>query len=90
MSAFPRVEDVPLVARRPRLSRFDARRRLGLPGGALVLISFGGLGLLGFSPRALAGLAGFHFFAVGSMPFSLVTRSTGAGALGSFAERSAR
>jgi len=64
MSAFPRIEDVPLVARRPRLPRFDARRRLGLPGGLLVLISFGGLGLSALDVPALGRLTRFQFFLV--------------------------
>jgi len=66
LSAFPRAEDVPLVARRPRVSRTDARRRLGLPAGRLVLLSFGGVGVPGFDRRVLAGLRDFHFFEVGA------------------------
>lgn len=66
LSAFPRVEDVPLVARRPRVSRVDARRRLGLPAGRLVLLSFGGVGLPGFDRGVLASLRAFHFFEVGT------------------------
>ncbi len=45
MRAFPRVEDVPLVARRPRMARAEARYRLGLGGETVVLLSFGGFGL---------------------------------------------
>jgi L-arabinokinase len=63
MRAFPHTEDVPLVARRPRVSKFDARRRLGLPSGPLVLLSFGGLGLPAFAPSVLAGLP-FAFLSV--------------------------
>ena len=43
LSAFPAVEDVPLVARPSRISREEARRRHGLPADAtVVLLSFGG------------------------------------------------
>jgi UDP:flavonoid glycosyltransferase YjiC (YdhE family) len=56
LSAFRFRERLPLVARRPRLEREDARRRLGLEG-TVVLWSFGGLGLAGFDPRVLARLA---------------------------------
>ncbi|RJP79895.1 MAG: hypothetical protein C4524_04535 [Candidatus Zixiibacteriota bacterium] len=46
MDAFPRSEDVPLVARHSGLGREEARRRLGLPNGTPVaLFSFGGFGL---------------------------------------------
>lgn len=55
LSAFPRREGIPLVARRPRVERDEARRRLGLDG-VVVLLSFGGLGLPGFDPAVLARL----------------------------------
>jgi hypothetical protein len=42
MPAFRTLEDVPLVARRPRVSKGEARRRLGL-GERVVLLSFGGI-----------------------------------------------
>jgi hypothetical protein len=61
LSAFPRRERIPLVARRPRLARAEARRRLGLGERPAVLVSFGGLGLPGFRARSLAGLAEFDF-----------------------------
>jgi L-arabinokinase len=64
LSAFPAIEDIPLVARRPRVSRLDARRRLSLPSGPLVLLSFGGLGLPGFDLEALGGLPDLSFFLV--------------------------
>ena len=54
LSAFPRRERIPLVARRPRHDRDDTRRRLGLEG-TVALWSFGGLGLPGFDPAVLAG-----------------------------------
>lgn len=42
LSAFPWRDRIPLVARSPRVPRAEARRRLGLPDGILVLVSFGG------------------------------------------------
>jgi L-arabinokinase len=66
LSAFPRVEDVPLVARRPRVGRQEARRRLGLPVDVpIVLLSFGGIGLPGFDLAVLEGLDDLHFVTVG-------------------------
>jgi hypothetical protein len=45
LSVFTFREQVGLVARRPRVAREEARRRLGLDGRPAVLLSFGGLGL---------------------------------------------
>jgi hypothetical protein len=61
MPAFPRRERIPLVARRPRVERPLARRRLGLRERPAVLVSFGGLGLPPLSARRLGGLADFDF-----------------------------
>jgi L-arabinokinase len=61
LSAFPRALDVPLVARRPRLPKEQARRRLGLDARPAVLLSFGGIGLPGFRADVLAPIAGFQF-----------------------------
>jgi hypothetical protein len=60
LSAFPRRVRIPLVARRPRMARDEARRRLGVDG-TVVLISFGGLGLSGFDPAVLARMPAFRF-----------------------------
>ncbi len=60
LSAFPRRERIPLVARHPRADRGDTRRKLHLDG-AVVLVSFGGLGLPGFDPAVLARMPGFTF-----------------------------
>ena len=54
LSAFPRRAPVGLVARRPRIARDDARRRLGLDGRPVVLLSFGGIGLPGLDRTALS------------------------------------
>lgn len=61
LSAFPRREPVGLVARRPRVARAEARGRLGLDGRPAVLVSFGGVGLPGLSPAAVAGVPGVRF-----------------------------
>jgi L-arabinokinase len=61
LSAFPRREPIPLVARKPHMSRADARRTLGLSDGPLALVSFGGLGLPGFDPAVLGQNEGWHF-----------------------------
>ena len=54
LGVFPRIEDVPLVARSPRVPKDEARRRLGLDERPAVLLSFGGIGLPGFRPAVLA------------------------------------
>ena len=53
LTAFPRRERIPLVARRPGTARAETRSRLGLEGN-VALWSFGGLGLPGFDPAVLA------------------------------------
>lgn len=46
LEIFPRVQPIPLVARRPAQSRDEARRHFGLPvTRKLALLSFGGYGL---------------------------------------------
>jgi L-arabinokinase len=54
LSAFPRREEIGFVARRPRVGRSEARRRLGLDARLAVLISFGGVGLPGLTPALLS------------------------------------
>ncbi len=61
LSAFRRREPVGLVARRPRVGRAEARRRLGLDARPAVLVSFGGVGLPGLAREALAREAGLGF-----------------------------
>lgn len=67
LSVFRRRERIPLIARRPAVSRAEARGRLGLPGGPLVLLSFGGLGLT-LDGRVLETIREFHFLDVGDRP----------------------
>ncbi len=68
LSAFRLTRDVSLVARRPRVQRGEARRRLGLPDRPVVLLSFGGLGLRRFDPRVLADLRDYLFVTTASDP----------------------
>jgi L-arabinokinase len=70
LSAFHRIEDVPLVARRPTVQREEARERLGLRDERpVVLLSFGGIGMPGFDFTLLDGLSEFRFVSVGSECF---------------------
>jgi L-arabinokinase len=64
LAVFPRQVALPLLARHPRFTREQARARLGWTGERrlLVLWSFGGAGLPGFDPSALAHLAGEAVF----------------------------
>jgi hypothetical protein len=57
LSAFPVREALPLVARRPSVPPAEARTRLGLSAGTVLLWSFGGLGLPGFDPSVLGPLS---------------------------------
>jgi hypothetical protein len=61
LSAFLRRQPIPLVARRPPVTREEARRRLGLSPEPAALLSFGGLGLPGLDFQVLAGVRGFQF-----------------------------
>jgi hypothetical protein len=61
LSAFPRRQPIPLVARQPPVTREEGRRRLGLGPEPAVLLSFGGLGLPGLDFQVLAGLEGYQF-----------------------------
>jgi L-arabinokinase len=65
LSVFPRIEDVPLVARRPALPKVEARRRLSLDGRPAVLLSFGGIGMPDLEPSALGRLDGYQFLLTG-------------------------
>ncbi len=65
LSAFPCVEDIPLVARRPRVSRNVARRRLEWGEEPTVLVSFGGVGLPGLDPAAYEELSDYRFILTG-------------------------
>jgi L-arabinokinase len=58
LGAFPRIRDVPLVARSAALAGAEVRRRLDLPRDRrLVLLSFGGIGLSLDAVPALPGVS---------------------------------
>jgi L-arabinokinase len=61
LGAFPRIEDIPLVARRPRMGAVEVRRRLGLDARPLILVSLGGVGGPGIDTRGLAALDRYQF-----------------------------
>jgi UDP:flavonoid glycosyltransferase YjiC (YdhE family) len=62
MSAFARLEDVPLIARRAARARCRVRAELGLPAQArVVLLSFGGFAVRGLDFRALGEWDGYTF-----------------------------
>jgi len=65
LSAFSCQEGVPLVARKPRVAKAQARRLLGLQSETAILLSFGGLGLPGFDPQVLAPYRAFRFLMTG-------------------------
>jgi L-arabinokinase len=77
LSAFPRREQIPLVARRPSVSRVEARERLGLPDGRLALLSFGGVGLLGLDPGVLGRVEGWTFLVTGLEKTGAPANATG-------------
>jgi L-arabinokinase len=57
LDVFPRVEEIPLIARRATTDRETVRRRLGVPlDKPLVLVSFGGIGFDGLSVERLADM----------------------------------
>jgi len=68
LSAFPRRERVGLVARRPRVARAEARRRLGLDGRPAVLVSFGGVGLPGLARGVVEGSDAFAYLFPEDLP----------------------
>lgn len=64
LSAFPRRQPIPLVARRPGHTRGEARRCLGLADAArVVLLTFGGIGVPELDLATLAALPDFTFLA---------------------------
>lgn len=66
LGAFSRIEDVPLVARRPGRSKAEARRRLGFDRQPTVLLSFGGPGLPGIDLQTYGALDGYRFVLTGA------------------------
>jgi hypothetical protein len=68
LEAFPVREAIGMVARRPRVERAEARRRLGLDGRPAVLVTFGGIGLPGLSRAALERDAGLRWLLPDELP----------------------
>jgi L-arabinokinase len=66
LGAFPQVEDIPLVARRPQMEGDEVRRRLGLGDGPTVLLSFGGAGLPGLQADSYGALSEYRFVLTGA------------------------
>jgi UDP:flavonoid glycosyltransferase YjiC (YdhE family) len=67
--AFRVVRDLPLVARRARVSREEARRRLGLSGARpVVLLSFGGFDILGIDFGRVERLDEYQFLSTQPLP----------------------
>jgi hypothetical protein len=75
LSAFRRGEDLPLVARRPRVARAEARRRLGMSDSPAILVSFGGLGLEGVASGAFGGLSDWQLILTGPTAEGPTSRS---------------
>jgi L-arabinokinase len=65
LSVFARIEDVPLVARRPATPKHQARRCLGLGDEPVILLSFGGLGLPAIDLGAYGALEAYRFVLTG-------------------------
>jgi hypothetical protein len=65
LSAFRRIEDVPLVARKPTVPKAEARERLELDARPALLLSFGGLGLPGLRPAGFGALSGYQVLLTG-------------------------
>jgi len=65
LGAFPRIEDLPLVARRPRVPREEARRRLALGPSPAILLSFGGVGMPDLDPGVFGALADWQILLTG-------------------------
>jgi L-arabinokinase len=65
LSAFRRIDDVPLVARKPQVGKAEARTRLGLDARPAVLLSFGGLGLPGLRATGFGALTDYQVLLTG-------------------------
>lgn len=82
--SFPRIVDVPFIARRSHKDPQETRERLGLPAHErLVLVSFGGFGLDGLDYEALTRLDGCVALVGGSLPLGALPRPLQGGRRGS-------
>ena len=81
---FPRIEDVPFVARRSARDPIETRRALGLPDREpLVLVSFGGYGLEGLDLEAVSRLDGYGVLISGTRPLAQLSEPVREGRRGS-------
>jgi L-arabinokinase len=82
-SPLPRVEDIPLVARKATLERADVFRKVGLdPSDSrpVVLVAMGGWACESWDRIEVKGCRDFRFMVLGDVPFtasSQVVRATG-------------
>jgi hypothetical protein len=76
LSVFARIRDLPLVARRPRLARADARARMRLGPRPVVLLSFGGIGLPGLDASGYGRLDAYEFLLTGAAPAGRLAGNT--------------
>jgi hypothetical protein len=76
LSVFRAVRDVPLVARRPRLDRAEARRLLRLSARPAVLLSFGGIGAPALDAAGYGRLADYDFLRSGAEPAAALPANT--------------
>jgi L-arabinokinase len=66
LDVFPRVEEIPWIARQSSLGKITARRRFGIPTDrTVVLLSFGGLGVARLPWSRLERLRKYFFVATG-------------------------
>ena len=69
MEIFSQRRPIPLIARISSLGKIEARKRLDLPAGAvIVLLSFGGFGLNRIAWEGLQGQNDFFFVTTGAAP----------------------
>jgi L-arabinokinase len=83
-ATFPRIEDIPFIARQSRRDSADTRRALNLPATErLVLASFGGYGLDGLDLDALSRLDGYVALVSGTVPLGALPAGLRGGRRGS-------
>jgi L-arabinokinase len=76
--AFPRIVDLPFIARRSRRDPDEVRRHFGFPANTpLVLVSFGGHGVDGLDLELLSRLPGYGVVVSASVPIGPSGRRLG-------------
>jgi L-arabinokinase len=77
-ASFPRIIDLPFIARRSRRDPREVRRHFGLPEHErLVLSSFGGYGVDGLDLDAISRLSGYRVIVSAGMPGSAARAPAG-------------